>query len=116
MDGDLLNDFELLLIGAFSGALFQLVSMLYYLNGRWTQVSRRKKFATTLGGGLAALLVGLWILSSDDGGGTNVYRLWFYQCLAGLSGFALLEEARTHFSKLLRRFLGVEGADDERRR
>ena len=105
------NEFLLLLVGALSGALFQLVSMLYYLNGRWHEVTLRKKFATTLGGGLAALLAGLWILSVDENG-TNPYGLWFYQSLAGLSGFALLEESRTHFSKLLRRFLGVKGDDD----
>lgn len=91
----------ILIVGALSGTLFQLVSMLYYLNGRWSQVSSRKKTATVFGGGMAALLVGLWILSGQE---TIVpYRLWFFQCLAGLAGFAFLEEARSGFMKLVRR-------------
>lgn len=98
------STFVVLLVGALSGTLFQLVAMLYYLNGRWPLVSRRKKFATVLGGGLAAMLVGLWVLSDTQ---TPIvpFRLWFYQCLAGMAGFAFLEEARNGFMQVVKQVI-----------
>ena len=100
-----------LLVGMVSGILFQFVSMLYYLNGRWDQVSLRKKAATTAGGGLSAILVGLWLLSGEEP--MLVYRLWFYQSLAGLAGFAFLEEARNNFLRLVGRMMGGGRKGDE---
>lgn len=96
-----------LVVGALSGMLFQLISMLYFLNGSWTVVSTRKKFATVMGGGLSAMLVGLWILADQDK--VVPYRLWFYQCLAGLAGFAFLAEARNGFMGVVRKIISSNG-------
>ena len=90
-----------LTIGTLSGVVFQFVSMMYYLNGTWAQVSIRKKFATVLGGGLSAVLVGLWVLSDADAPPT-AYKLWFLQSVAGLAGFAFLDVARNGFLRMVK--------------
>lgn len=94
-----------LLLGGLFGCLVQFIKLrVQYENGDWESLSSQKKAAMTGTGGVASLVVGLWYLDGhiDIEVDQVIYRLWFFQSLAGYLGDIFLDLLSRHlFQKYL---------------
>lgn len=94
----MIDDFSikmiLMFLGSLVGAIVQYVAIRIQYNGQWEHLSRGKKRAMSLVGGISAFIVGNWLLANRDLGlspSQIVNELFLYQTLAGWGGGAVID-------------------------
>lgn len=94
--------------GTAAGIFAQFVLIARARNGEWSEISKRRKFALSMTGGIAAFVVGLLYLAAADTSAPVTlnarvyYRMWALQTLAGWGAAGTLDAMQNGLPKWLK--------------
>jgi hypothetical protein len=96
-----------LAFGVIVGIGVQTVAARLRFNGQWSKIPLGRRWAMAATGGIAAFVVGLYVLDHtpvvlDPDAPPYVYRLWLYQTIAAWAGSLVLDAAAWTLTTLVR--------------
>lgn len=97
----MIEDVAALLFGTSIGVFVQWVAFTLKYNGEWETISRRRKIASAITGGIAAFIAGLTTLSTVSPNTIDprlFYKMWLAQTIAAWGGAVFLERVTSRGS------------------